>query len=97
MAEENFWVLQIGISSCIHVLIWFLTWFVYFPTNTQDSTMCVNSDCTVLIVPLAWFWNSLNHTTLSWTALTYFWVFLFNMLISLPEFIFWIWQMVTED
>lgn len=52
--------------------------------------MCVNSDCVTQIVPIAWFWNSISHTTLSWTALHYLFVWLFYMLISLPEMIFWV-------
>jgi len=58
--------------------------------------MCVNSDCKTKIVPIAWFWNSLNHTTLSWTALQYLWVWLFYMLISVPELIFWVMHMIGE-
>jgi len=56
--------------------------------------MCINSDCIVQTLPIAWFWNSLTHTTLSWTALQYLWVWLFYMLISVPEMIFWIMHMV---
>jgi hypothetical protein len=59
--------------------------------------MCVNSDCVTQIVPIAWFWNSFNHTTLGWTALTYFWIWFFYMLISIPELAFWIWHMIIED
>lgn len=56
--------------------------------------MCVNSDCVVKLVPVAWFWGSLTHTTLSWTALQYLFIWLFYMLISVPEMIFWIMHMV---
>lgn len=56
--------------------------------------MCINSDCVTKTVPIAWFWNSLTHTTLSWTALQYLWIWLFYMLISVPEMIFWIMHMI---
>jgi len=55
--------------------------------------MCINSDCTVMVLPIQWFWGSLTHTTLSWTALSYLWTFLVYMLISVPELIFWIMTM----
>lgn len=90
MAEEDFWVLMIGGDSIICTLWWFIWgWFVYIETNSSDATMCINSDCLVKTVPIAWFWNSLTHTTLSWTALQYLWIWLFYMLISVPEMIFW--------
>jgi len=57
--------------------------------------MCVNSDCLVTLLPIGWFWGALSplDATLGWTALNYFWIFLFYMLISLPEMIFWIMSM----
>lgn len=55
--------------------------------------MCVNSDCVTSILPIQWFWGSLTHTTLSWTALSYLWTFLFYMLLAVPELIFWIMTM----
>jgi len=56
--------------------------------------MFINSDGLVQTLPIAWFWGSLTHTTLSWTALQYLWVWLFYMLISVPEMIFWVMHMV---
>lgn len=58
--------------------------------------MCINSDCLVRVSPIAWFWGALTHTTLSWTALTYLFVWLFYMLISIPEMIFWVMHMIGE-
>lgn len=59
--------------------------------------MCINSDCVTTVVPIAWFWGSLSHTTLSWTALQYLWIWLFYMLISIPEMIFWVMHMVGSE
>jgi len=59
--------------------------------------MCVNSDCVTSVIPLVWFWNSFAHTSLSWTALTYLWIFMFYMIVSVPELIFWIMHMVEVD
>jgi len=49
------------------------------------------------MIPLAWFWQSLNHTTLSWMALNYLFIFLFYMLISIPELVFWIMVMIGDE
>lgn len=72
-------------------VVWWIVWgmFVYIDTSTADNTMCVNSDCLVKLVPVAWFWTSLAHTSLNWTALAYFFAFVFYLLIAVPELIFW--------
>jgi len=38
-------------------------------------------------------WN----TTVGWTALNYLWVFLFYMIISIPEFAFWIMILIERN
>lgn len=85
------WVLLVGISSVIGVVWWLVfSMFIYIETSTADNTMCVNSSCTNKIVPVAWFWNSTAHTSMSWTALGYLMAWLFYLLVSMPEFIFWV-------
>jgi len=70
--EENLWHLLIGISACVDTLWWMLWgWFIYIKTNATDSTMCVNSDCLVELVPIGWFWGALSPfgATTGYTAL----------------------------
>lgn len=98
------WILLIGITSVVDV-VWWIVWgmFVYIKTNAADNTMLVNSGGTAELVPIAWFWSNLNplDTTtgsgLGFTALTYLFVFLFYLIISVPEFIFWIMYMTKAD
>lgn len=97
MEEEEMYVLLIGISACLDTLWWLLWgWFIYIETNTSDSTMWVNSDGTVKLVPVGWFWGGFADTVVGWTAIQYLWVWLFYLLISVPELIFWIMDMVGE-
>jgi len=89
--QGDLWVLLVGISSVVGVVWWLVfSMFVYIETSTADNTMCTNSDCTNKIVPVAWFWNSTNHTSLNWTALAYLFAWIFYLVISVPEFIFWV-------
>lgn len=101
MEEEDMWVILIGVSTCLDVLWWFLWgWFIYIETTATDNTTWVNSDGTVKVLPIGWFWTNFNRTVqgfnVGWTALQYLWVWLFYLLISVPEFIFWIMDMVGE-
>ena len=71
-----------------------LTAYDYIKTNSADGTMLVQSGGTTEYVPIGWFWGALTNTTLFWTALQYLWIWLFYLLISVPECIFWIMYMV---
>lgn len=42
-------------------------------------------------VPIAWFWNNLDHPTRGYTAIGYLFTWLFYMIIAVPGMIFWIW------
>lgn len=96
--EEDLWALLIGISAFVDVLWWFLWgWFIYVKTNSSDSTMLVSPGRTDEYLPISWFWGALVDWPVYWTALQYLWIFLFYMLISLPELVFWIMYMVEAD
>ena len=59
--------------------------------------MLTNSGSTTEFVPIGWFWGALTTHDLYWTALQYLWIWLFYLLISVPELIFWIMYMVEAD
>lgn len=85
------WILLVGIVSVVDVVWWLVWgWFVYIETSAADNTMCTNSSCTNKLVPVAWFWNATAHTSMSWTALAYLMAWIFYLIISVPEFVFWV-------
>jgi len=97
MEEEDMWVILIGVSACWDTLIWLLFgWFIYVDTNAQDYTMWTTGDSTTKTAPIAWFWTNFADTTVGWTALQYLWVWLFYMIISVLELIFWIMDIAGE-
>ena len=93
--------LWIGIIQTVDVVWWFIWgWFVYIKTNTSDDNLREVSWTTGVAfdaLPIAWFWNNTAHPTKGYTALTYLFVWLFYLLISVPGMIFWIWQLVEAE
>lgn len=93
--------LWIGIIHCVDVL-WWVIWghFVYIKTNTSDDNVrewAWESGTTYDAIPIGWFWTHLAHPTNGFTAATYLFIWLFYLIISIPQVIFWIWQLVEAE
>jgi len=54
--------------------------FFYVPTTYKDNVMAHT-------VPLAWWWTGFGSSTMAWTAASYFFFFIVYGLVSVPEFV----------
>lgn len=73
--------------------------FVYIRTNDSDFMLSETTTGGVVYhwLPIGWLWSHVSHPTQGYTALTYLFIVIFYMIIAVPGFIFWVWQMVEDD
>ena len=87
--------LWLGIIDTFDVVWWLIWgWFVYIKTNSSDDNVReynYSSGVAYDALPIQWFWSNLNHPTKGYTALTYFFIWLFYLILAVPAFIFWVW------
>jgi len=49
------------------------------------------------LVPIAWFWSNLNHSTMGYTAIHYLMVFLMYLIVGVAEFVFWLMYIIEAE
>ena len=73
---------------------------MYIKTSNSDDNLLEynwSSGTSFDALPIQWFWTNTAHPTKGYTAMEYLFIWLFYLLISVPGFIFWVWQMVEDE